>query len=99
MRGRVRLSDRHDHAVNGMAMLEATISADAQDERTTRVSGGILLFVAGVSMCGIMDGLGKLLATYFPLLQLVWARSAFAVPVILASAAPAGWPNLLRCER
>jgi drug/metabolite transporter (DMT)-like permease len=68
-------------------------------ERTTRVSGAILLFVAGVSMFGVMDGLGKLLATDFPLLQLVWARSAFAVPVILATTAPAGWLSLLRCER
>src|SRR5438270_1726744 len=67
--------------------------------RMTRVSGAILLFVAGVSIFGVMDGLGKLLATDFPLLQLVWARSAFAVPVLLATTAPAGWLSLLRCER
>ena len=71
-------------------MLEATILADARGERTTRISGPIFLFVAGVSMFGVMDGIGKLLATDFPLPQLVWARYAFAVPVILATTAPKG---------
>ena len=70
--------------------------AGAQGERTTRA---ILLFVSGVSLFGVMDGLGKLLAADFPRLQLVWARSAFAIPVILATTAPAGWLSLLRCER
>ena len=51
----------------------------------------ILLFVASISMFGVMDGIGKLLATDFPLPQLVWARYAFAVP--------AGWLSFLRCER
>jgi len=51
----------------------------------------ILLFVASISMFGVMDGIGKLLATNFPLPQLVWARYAFAVP--------AGWLSFLRCER
>ena len=73
--------------------------ANAPSERTTGVSGPILLFVAGVSMFGVMDGIGKLLATDFPLLQLVWARYAFAVPVILATTATSGWLSLLRCER
>ena len=50
-------------------------------------------------MFGVMDGIGKLLATDFPLPQLVWARYAFAVPVILATTAPKGWLSLLRCER
>ena len=66
---------------------------------TTGRSGAILLFVTGVSMFGVMDGLGKFLAADFPLLQLVWARNAFAIPVILATTAPAAWLGLLRCER
>jgi drug/metabolite transporter (DMT)-like permease len=77
-------------------MLGTTILASAQGKRTTRA---ILLFVAGVSLFGVMDGLGKLLAADFPLLQLVWARSAFAVPVILVTTAPTNWLSLLRCER
>jgi drug/metabolite transporter (DMT)-like permease len=67
-------------------------------EKTTRGTA-ILLFIAGVSCFAIMDGLGKFLAADFPLLQLVWARNAFAIPVILATTAPAGWLRLLRCAR
>src|SRR5882724_764114 len=80
-------------------MLKGPILADAQGERTSRRSGAVLLFVSGVSLFGVMDGLGKFLAADFPLPQLVWARSAFAVPVILATTAPARWLSLLRCER
>ena len=80
------------------AILEATILADAQGERTIRRSA-ILLFVAGVSCFGVMDGLSKLLVADLPVLQLIWARYAFAVPIILATTAPAGWLSLLRCER
>ena len=46
-----------------------------------------------------MDGLAKLLAGEYSIVQVVWARYAFAVPVILATARPAAWPDLLRCER
>jgi drug/metabolite transporter (DMT)-like permease len=57
------------------------------------------LLAAGVTLFGIMDGLAKFMAGDYSVLQLVWARYAFAVPVILASARPAAWPGLLRCER
>ncbi len=46
-----------------------------------------------------MDGLAKLLAGDYSVVQIVWARYAFAVPVILAIARPAAWPGLLRAER
>jgi drug/metabolite transporter (DMT)-like permease len=82
----------------GIGNAKATILADAQSERTRRGTA-ILLFIAGVSCFAVMDGLGKLLAADFPLMQLVWARSAFAIPVILATTAPAGWLSLLRSEQ
>ncbi len=53
----------------------------------------------GVTLFGIMDGLAKLLAGDYAVVQIVWARYAFAVPVILAVARPSAWPGLLRCER
>ena len=59
----------------------------------------ILLLASGVTLFGIMDGLAKLLAGDYAVVQIVWARYAFAVPVILATARPAAWPGLLRCER
>ena len=59
----------------------------------------ILLLSLGVTLFGIMDGLGKILAVDYPVVQIVWARYAFAVPVVLAMTRPRRWPNLLRCER
>jgi hypothetical protein len=37
-----------------------------------------------------MDGVSKLVAGTYPVVQLVWARYAFAVPVVLATARPCG---------
>lgn len=81
------------------AEAETAVLADGQGQRTFRTSGPILFFVAGVSLFAIMDGLGKFLAGDFPLLQLVWARYAFAIPIILATTSPVGWQSLLSCER
>ena len=65
----------------------------------TRMSRAIILFVAGVSLFGIMDGLGRFLTFEFQFPQLVWARYAFAIPVVFAATAPFRWASLLRCER
>ena len=65
----------------------------------TPTASAILLLASGVTLFGIMDGLAKLLAGDYPVVQIVWARYAFAVPVILAVARPSAWPGLLRCER
>jgi drug/metabolite transporter (DMT)-like permease len=59
----------------------------------------ILLLVVGVSLFGVMDGIGKFLAADFPVVQLVWARFAFAIPVLLDNSADAGGIILLRSER
>ena len=68
------------------------------DERAARLRG-ILLLCLGVTLFGVMDGLGKLLAGRYPVAQVVWARYAFAVPVLLLLTRPSRWPGLLRCER
>src|SRR3954454_16737110 len=67
-------------------------------DRVTTVTA-VLLLCCGVVLFGVMDGLAKLLAGEYSVVQLVWARYAFAGPVILLSASPAPWPGLLRCER
>ena len=69
----------------------------ARSSRIRLVAIGLL--AAGVTLFGIMDGIGKLLASDYSVVQVVWARYAFALPVLLASARPADWPGLLRCER
>jgi drug/metabolite transporter (DMT)-like permease len=60
---------------------------------------GIALLVLGVTLFGIMDGLGKLLGRRYPVVEVIWARYAFALPVVAATMAPKAWPTLLRCER
>ena len=60
---------------------------------------GIALLVLGVTLFGIMDGLGKLLGRRYPVVEVIWARYAFALPVALAMISPQKWPILLRCER
>lgn len=59
----------------------------------------VLMLVTGVILFAVMDGLSKLLTGTYPILQLVWARYAFAVPVVLAATRPTAWPGPLRCER
>ena len=73
------------------------VDADKIHSRAT--VSAILLLASGVTLFGIMDGLAKLLAGQYSIVQIVWARYAFAVPVILATARPVAWPRLLACER
>jgi drug/metabolite transporter (DMT)-like permease len=79
-------------------MMGENTPADAQGRKSTH-GVAILLFIAGVSCFAVMDGLGKFLAKDFPVLQLVWARNAFAIPVILATTAPILWLSLLRSNQ
>jgi drug/metabolite transporter (DMT)-like permease len=59
----------------------------------------IVLLVLGVTLFGIMDGLGKLLGRRYPVVEVIWARYAFALPVVLLAMPPRSWPALLRSER
>ena len=61
-----------------------------------RIRAGIWLIVAGVSLFAVMDAMGKFLAETQSVVQIVWARYAFAVPVILATTRRAEWPTILR---
>jgi drug/metabolite transporter (DMT)-like permease len=59
----------------------------------------VLMLLACVILFAVMDGLSKLLTGGYPILELVWARYAFAVPVVMAAMRPTAWPSLLTCER
>ncbi len=59
----------------------------------------ILLLVLGVTLFGVMDGLGKFLVADHSVVQIVWARYAFALPVSLWASGPGMWSGLLACER
>ena len=69
-----------------------------QSRHRARTLEAVLLLACGVSLFGVMDGLGKILAREHAVAQVVWARYAFAVPVILALTRPGAWTGLLRCE-
>ena len=60
---------------------------------------GILLLVISASMFGVVDGLSKMLAETQSVGQIVWARYALALPVLIASTRPANWPDLFRTLR
>src|SRR5262249_19572962 len=53
----------------------------------------ILLLALGVTMFGVMDGLGKVLTSDYSLAQIVWGRYAFALPVVLSMRRPGAWPD------
>jgi drug/metabolite transporter (DMT)-like permease len=59
----------------------------------------ILLLAFGVSLFGLMDGVGKFLVADHPVVQIVWGRYAFALPVVLSVVRPAAWSQMFRCER
>ncbi len=54
--------------------------------------------MAAVALFAVMDAMSKVLADVYALsvVQIVWARYAFAVPVILVTTPLAAWPTLLR---
>lgn len=68
--------------------------ADPQKRRA--ILHGILLLIASASLFGAVDGLSKILADTQSVGQIVWARYALAIPVILASVRPREWTGLLR---
>src|SRR5438045_5513793 len=59
----------------------------------------ISLLVLGVTLFGVMDGLGKMLGRDYPVVEVIWARYSFALPVIVAMLSRRAWPTLLRGER
>jgi drug/metabolite transporter (DMT)-like permease len=71
--------------------------ADPQDRRA--ILRGIFLLIVSATLFGAVDGLSKILADTQSVAQIVWARYALAIPVILASVRPAEWTSLFRTER
>lgn len=57
---------------------------------------GILLLVAAVSLFGVVDGLSKMLVDTQSLGQIIFARYALALPVLLLVTKPAEWSGLYR---
>jgi drug/metabolite transporter (DMT)-like permease len=58
----------------------------------------ILLVVATVSLYAVIDGLAKVMVQDMDVLQIIWSRFAFALP-LLPVIVGRRWPELLRVER
>jgi drug/metabolite transporter (DMT)-like permease len=60
---------------------------------------GVGLVIAAVTLFAVLDAAGKVLAEAHSVVQIVWARYAFAVPVLLAVVPAGRWPTLLRVRQ
>ena len=67
-------------------------------ERSTALLG-VILVMAGVTLFAVVDAAGKLLSEQHSVVQIVWARYAFAVPVLLATTPASLWRTLFRVQQ
>lgn len=56
----------------------------------------ILLMIASAALFAVVDGVSKILAGDQSVGQIVWARYAFAIPVLLAASKRPAWRHLFR---
>ena len=57
---------------------------------------GIALIILSASCFACVDGVSKVLAETQPVAQIVWARYAVALPLLLFATGPSRWPTLFR---
>lgn len=69
------------------------------DDDARRRLIGILLIVASASIFGAVDGISKLLTEHASAGQIVWARYALAIPVLLAGTGPGRIRSLFATSR
>ena len=67
-------------------------------ERARRLRGIVLLVLSSSIFAGV-DGISKLLADTQSVGQIVWARYALALPVLILTTRPADWAGLFRTAR
>jgi drug/metabolite transporter (DMT)-like permease len=67
-------------------------------ERAERLRG-IALMILGASMFAAVDGVSKLLAETQSVGQIVWARYALALPVLILTTPPNNWRTILKTTR
>jgi drug/metabolite transporter (DMT)-like permease len=73
-------------------------AADQRDRARERLLG-IILVVLSASIFAGVDGLSKLLADTSSVAQIVWARYALALPILLATTQPSQLPTLFRTRQ
>lgn len=85
--------------VDGPSALRERADLEAPASQPVAVLKGVGLVIAGVTLFAVIDAAGKLLSEQQSVVQIVWARYAFALPVILLSVRAREWPLLLRVAR
>lgn len=65
-------------------------------QHRVEVIKGVGLLVAAVTLFAVLDAAGKLLADSQSVFQIVWARYAFALPVLVLTTPAHAWPVLFR---
>jgi len=73
-------------------------AADQRDQARERLLGVILVVLSASIFAGV-DGLSKLLADTSSVAQIVWARYALALPILLATTQPSQLPTLFRTRQ
>jgi drug/metabolite transporter (DMT)-like permease len=81
-----------------MDMPESAPARSAGQEARRRLIG-ILLVVSSATIFGAVDGISKLLTEHASAGQIVWARYALALPVLLAALGPRRLPSLFKTTR
>lgn len=70
----------------------------AQAKSSDRLRGILLMVVAAAMFAGV-DAFSKMLADTQSVGQIVFARYAFGIPVLIAATPLSGWPTLLRTRK
>ena len=73
-------------------------AADQRDQARERLLGVILVVLSASIFAGV-DGFSKLLADTSSVAQIVWARYALALPILLATTRPSQLPTLFRTRQ
>lgn len=60
---------------------------------------GILITLVAMFLFGLMDAGSKYLSTRYPIVQILWVRYLFTIPLLLAAMAPRGITRYLRSQR
>lgn len=81
-----------------MDMPESAPARSADQEARRRLIG-ILLVVSSATIFGAVDGISKLLTEHASAGQIVWARYALALPVLLVAMGPRRLPSLFETTR
>ena len=103
LQGRAPVAEEPRREIAGETISAATIGASSDDRQPTaadrdrrQMFRGIVLMVVSAALFAVVDALSKILAETQSVAQIVWARYALGLPILLAASPPAEWRGLFR---